>query len=236
MPKRSIPKDIKLGKGFITALCKVCRGNFQRRRILAGNRGIYCSKKCANTDKRIPFIITCVVCGSIKTLQRNRGILKTRQTCSRNCTRIAALTDKEQERLITGRNHCASCKTYKPIQDFTANSATQSGLNAYCRACMSIRSKRFYPAKDKKRARFKAQLVIRLGNKCGHCGAANLPICCYDFHHFGDDKESTISTLLSVLNQHEKLERELAKCEIVCVMCHRIAHSRFSNQSATYYI
>ena len=55
---------------------------------------------------------------------------------------------------------------------------------------------------------------------CSDCGGRFEP-CCMDFDHLpGADKLMEVSALRG--STREKLEAEIAKCELVCANCHRI--------------
>lgn len=57
---------------------------------------------------------------------------------------------------------------------------------------------------------------------CEDCGMTN-PVC-FDFHHPNNNKEHSISNLVSSGHKIELIQKELAKCICLCANCHRIRH------------
>tara|TARA_R110002051_G_scaffold200186_1_gene267107 strand:- start:801 stop:1094 length:294 start_codon:yes stop_codon:yes gene_type:complete len=61
-------------------------------------------------------------------------------------------------------------------------------------------------------------------NHCSHCGSLHDPLC-MDLHHTDPkNKLATISTLVHGSHTLEKLKEEVAKCKILCAICHRLYH------------
>lgn len=62
--------------------------------------------------------------------------------------------------------------------------------------------------------------AIKVSNGCDDCGE-HFPAVCVDFDHRNPEtKVSNVSRLLSC--SWETLEKEIAKCDIVCANCHRL--------------
>ena len=69
----------------------------------------------------------------------------------------------------------------------------------------------------------KKECVALFGNKCALCGAENLPIACYSFHHIDPNtKQHQISKIL--LWNWVTLKNELLKCVMLCSNCHKQVH------------
>ncbi len=69
------------------------------------------------------------------------------------------------------------------------------------------------------RAAFRAKLAELKAGPCTDCGNS-YPVVCMDFDHVRGEKLFNIGQA-----QHapvDRLEAELAKCELVCANCHRI--------------
>ena len=72
-----------------------------------------------------------------------------------------------------------------------------------------------------RRYRTKLRAIIYLGGQCKQCGNDKLPHYCYDIHH-RNDKEFSLSNVAN--KSWEVIRKELDKCELLCVLCHRGHH------------
>lgn len=71
--------------------------------------------------------------------------------------------------------------------------------------------------------KIKVKAIKYLGGKCADCDNSNLHPCCYDFHHKDPaTKEATWTKLR--LRSWDKITKELDKCKLLCVICHRLEH------------
>lgn len=76
---------------------------------------------------------------------------------------------------------------------------------------------------NKEARRIRYEITDRLKSvPCNHCGKT-FPPCAMDFHHVGD-KEQLISSMVRQNCKIDKLEKEIAKCVVLCANCHRIHH------------
>ncbi len=131
---------------------------------------------------------------------------------------------------------CSKCGLEKSTTEFFSNKKRKSGFDCYCKECRKIYSRKHYGMQTKyylnKTYRNKQRLkdVIldyKQGKKCCRCGFDN-PIA-LDFHHRNPkDKEFSISKASIKGIGKEKLDKEIAKCDILCANCHRIEHSKNS--------
>jgi hypothetical protein len=96
-------------------------------------------------------------------------------------------------------------------------------------------SKHYQANKDKLKARAKAyttrqRLLLRryvIEAKQQPCIICKLsfPPCVMDFHHrAGEKKENDVATMVNRGVSLATLQREIAKCDIICSNCHRIKH------------
>lgn len=83
--------------------------------------------------------------------------------------------------------------------------------------------------------RDKQQYYFNLfGGKCMSCGLVDEPIA-YDYHHIDPTtKEYAVSNLFNTLSSNNidyknRIEKELSKCVLVCVICHRKIHAMLIN-------
>jgi hypothetical protein len=63
--------------------------------------------------------------------------------------------------------------------------------------------------------------AIKAETPCADCGQRFDPVC-MDFDHVTGEKESAVSILMARGAALSTLQREIAKCEVVCSNCHRI--------------
>jgi len=76
---------------------------------------------------------------------------------------------------------------------------------------------------NKMRMEKKKKIIDHMGNQCWKCGAKNLPICVWQWHHLNpEDKEIALSQLLN--KSFEKILSESEKCVLVCSNCHKTIH------------
>jgi hypothetical protein len=59
---------------------------------------------------------------------------------------------------------------------------------------------------------------------CVDCKKIFDPVC-MDYDHLGSNKFNSISRMIANGNSWERIETEIAKCELVCANCHRIRTS-----------
>ena len=65
---------------------------------------------------------------------------------------------------------------------------------------------------------------------CSHCGAILEPVC-MDLHHVDPaTKEGTIASLVHGSVPLEVIKKEVEKCIILCVSCHRLYHHHHKKQ------
>lgn len=134
----------------------------------------------------------------------------------------------KESKNILGCKWCPSCKLDKPFSDFCKNKRNCDGLDSYCRSCSSIKSKRFFPIRNKERQLTKAGLILSFGNKCSICGAHNLPIASYVFHHHSEKMDSTTYISPNVVLTSRKSSLVLSernKWVLLCANCHNLVHS-----------
>ena len=125
---------------------------------------------------------------------------------------------------------CSFCKLYKPGNEFYPNSNTR-GFSYYCKDCSKnnyrknylkdkkLHYKRTAAAREKRKLRnHRFILNYFLTHPCVDCEETD-PIV-LEFDHL-DNKKHCISDLIRHGSQIEKIQSEIAKCEVVCCNCHR---------------
>ena len=126
------------------------------------------------------------------------------------------------------KKYCPRCKKKKEKAEFSGNSRRKDGLQGACIPCMKKYRREHY-RKDKQRyidraikskARTKKYyLSVKDGQPCVDCGKS-YPGEPYlmDFDHLRD-KTVCVSRMIS--SGIPRIKKEIEKCELVCVICHR---------------
>lgn len=122
---------------------------------------------------------------------------------------------------------CCSCKkTKSEIEFYPKPSNRIRKYSSKCKQCCVEYRKNTY---DKQKCkRWNAANRIKLAKyidglkakPCVDCGQIYEPFC-MDFDHISDNKIAAISTMVHNTWSIEKIEKEIAKTELVCVLCHR---------------
>ncbi|UTI64845.1 hypothetical protein NBH00_01230 [Paraconexibacter antarcticus] len=115
---------------------------------------------------------------------------------------------------------CPRCATEKPATDFNR---TGTGLTAWCRACYrEYHHSRREAGRVVRRAaadRGRRHVAAALeGATCADCGLRDPVVM--EFDHLGE-KRANVARLLGNGTSPRRLDEEIARCEIVCVNCHR---------------
>jgi len=128
---------------------------------------------------------------------------------------------------------CKRCGADKPFSDFNKATRNRDGFHSYCREC----HKAYYKdnaERHKARVVARAKPLIEAGilwryeymKKSGGC---SWPDCCetnpivLDFDHINqDEKQYNIASMIRAAYPISALEKEAAKCRILCANHHRI--------------
>lgn len=131
------------------------------------------------------------------------------------------------------KHRCTTCRRWKPASAFNASFLARS--SKICRACKAEYNRSWYRRNKethkrnvrKNNARYLAaaqQLLKRLKSEpCADCGRRFPPVA-MDFDHVSGVKREIVSRLK--LHSQRRLLEEIAKCEVVCAVCHRIRTAR----------
>ena len=102
-----------------------------------------------------------------------------------------------------------------------------------CKLCgKTITSKNFCQmcSVNIRRFRVKEFAIKYLGGKCVKCEWEG-DLSGYDFHHRDPKEKDFNSSALNMANMSwDKVKNELDKCDLLCVLCHRLEHSNYSNE------
>ena len=126
---------------------------------------------------------------------------------------------------------CTGCKVTKPRSEFHKQTRRSDGLQSYCKACKSQMNRDYERANPSRisnliKHRAKRRAVGRdyirnylEAHPCVDCGEADWVVL--EFDHVRGDKVCPVSVLLSTALPVEKIEAEIAKCDVRCANCHR---------------
>jgi hypothetical protein len=114
---------------------------------------------------------------------------------------------------------CKGCGEDLPLDSFYVNVGMRDGRLSWCKPCVVSR----YRAGRSQRQREVLAYIqqIKLARGCVDCGYNAHPAA-LDFDHLpGHVKEYRLATMAAGLRRN-KIDAEIAKCEVVCANCHRI--------------
>ena len=124
---------------------------------------------------------------------------------------------------------CVTCHQLRPLSDFNRRSAAPDGLQQRCRDCCRAWYAE-HRVQHKKNVRARNVSVLgtyrdRLGayllaHPCVDCGESDVRVL--EFDHREDEKKlAEVSVLVARLVAWERIEAEIAKCDVRCANCHR---------------
>ena len=113
---------------------------------------------------------------------------------------------------------CSSCHQEKLISEFYAQPNHKHGVMSLCKECFN----KFCMERWKQR---KTTYIRQLGGKCQSCGLElnNYNSAVFDFHHTNPQEKEYVWTKLRLFS-NSRIQNELAKCQLLCANCHRLAH------------
>lgn len=134
---------------------------------------------------------------------------------------------------------CRRCDKAKPIAEFAFRSRASGKRHRICRPCQRTLQKQWYErsrekhirsARRNRRRRRRNAHVARqrvwsflAGHPCVDCGETDPEVLEFD-HQI--DKRAEIGALVRSGASWERVQREIAKCEVRCANCHRRRTSR----------
>ena len=129
---------------------------------------------------------------------------------------------------------CPKCKKIKDIEDFGLKKSSKDGRQAYCKECRNaylkewykdnkvLHGKRVRQAEAKRSAKIYEEIRKLKSVPCPDCDRTYDPVC-MDFDHLpGNVKLYNIANMVKDKLPLSKILEEIAKCEVVCVNCHRL--------------
>lgn len=128
---------------------------------------------------------------------------------------------------------CIDCGLDKPEEEFNFKNRKNNRRQSYCRKCQKVRQKNHYEEnkphliakarKNKKKQVTKLFDLVTLYKlkPCMDCGLCLEPWLMEFDHRPDETKIDNVSTLLQLGISEVTLFAEIAKCDLVCAMCHR---------------
>lgn len=124
---------------------------------------------------------------------------------------------------------CATCQLPKPLDEFGNNKGNADGKQRYCKACGRIAQKKHYDQNPERRENIRksvsecrdrnVQYILNYlkDHPCVDCGESDPVVL--EFDHRGDKDKDVCNVALN--GSIERLEEEIAKCDVRCANCHR---------------
>ena len=129
---------------------------------------------------------------------------------------------------IKNTKTCFTCKIQKPLNEFNYRSKIKKTHMGKCKMCQKEyqasrykRLKKQIYTKNIERRMFLAKKVneIKKNKPCVDCGKI-YDLFCMDFDHLSN-KIMSISQMIHETFSLKNIKKEIDKCELVCVLCHR---------------
>lgn len=202
----------------------------------------------------------CTKCGMTKPINEfyksKRGLFGVRADC-KTCVHIRKKSTIISPLPSGSLKICTKCGCEKSISEFPSSTIIKSGLRPQCLSCKRADAlnyvhthkknhhrqyrKMYVGFQEKERRRSKrrrdsiSELIISLkSGPCTDC-EKNFPYYCMDFDHLdGSVKKLNIKEIKSSPSKKHILE-EVAKCELVCVNCHRLRTVKRIQESGEFY-
>jgi hypothetical protein len=123
---------------------------------------------------------------------------------------------------------CTKCGRLLPPRAFSKRAKARDGLQPRCRECaaqwhLEHRESRLpqirKSTREAKARNYRLLHEYLLEHPCVDCGGTDLLVL--EFDHIGGDKTMDVSRLVQNASSWKTIEREIAKCEVVCANCHK---------------
>ncbi|GAA4177133.1 hypothetical protein GCM10022287_25430 [Gryllotalpicola koreensis] len=138
--------------------------------------------------------------------------------------------------------HCGECGRDLPLSEFNKSSGRKDGLQWICRECNKRHAREYYAKNREHHIRvivarrrltrkaaheYLAQYLIT--HPCVDCGEADVRVLDFD-HREGSGKTALVTRLAANGFGRERIDAEIAKCDVRCRNCHaRITYERAGN-------
>jgi hypothetical protein len=130
---------------------------------------------------------------------------------------------------------CPGCERRRRTSSFYKNRRRADGLQSSCKDCSKARRERYWRngenkdqtkrrARERRREIAKAIYEMLENTGCLECDERN-PVL-LEFDHVRGEKTMTVSRMISNSYGIERIKREIEKCVVRCVRCHRLKTAR----------
>lgn len=146
----------------------------------------------------------------------------------------------EKEEVPEGMKRCGKCKVVQPILDFYNDISRPDGLSSYCKICTSevnrsardkIRGGPSTPRPEIRGTAISAYVNILKSEPCMDCCGTFPPEAMDWDHRPGEDKFMDVGKLVGGRYSFDIVMAEIAKCDLVCAVCHRIRSKARLNEN-----
>ncbi len=192
-------------------------------KVLTGKQERFCSVKCSNKDKsnRRDKFQDKIRARSVRIRNKQIGVELLGGKCSEcGFVGISAQYDFHHvDKKIEGVSRILN-RSWERIKDEVLRCNL---LCVNCHACKHV--SKIDSVWKRHRVKYKTRAIKYLGGKCILCGYNKEIIAVYCFHHEGH-KEFVVGTLYG--RSWDVIKRELDKCVLMCLRCHRKFHAEMS--------
>lgn len=124
---------------------------------------------------------------------------------------------------------CATCGRRLRVREFSKNSSSPDGLRSNCKECARVSKARWYvdnknktnSKRAERRNRVKQFVIAAKSKPCTDC-QIQYHYSMMEFDHVRGDKVMNVSAMIIASLSFWRLQEEIDKCDVVCVLCHRV--------------
>ena len=118
---------------------------------------------------------------------------------------------------------CSKCKLHKDVSEFDKDTSKPDGYYSSCKNCRRLQSKTYYEnnkhrAKERRESNWDYIYDYLSDSCCINCGETDIILLDFD-HRDPTEKVANVSQMASW--SIESIDKEIAKCDVLCSHCHR---------------
>lgn len=125
---------------------------------------------------------------------------------------------------------CSKCSLIKPLTEFRKQSSSSDGHQTQCKTCHRELEKNHYRSSDKRRTSVRNRataatnrnhdyvLGVLNESRCVGCGESDSMVLTFD-HRYGQKLFNICDGVRNGVSL-SNLQKEIAKCEVLCANCH----------------